>query len=210
MSFVRSKKRVADHGEVFTPRWLVEDMLNLVQSETERIDSRFLEPACGSGNFLLPVLERKLETVQIKFGKSTFEKEHHALFGLMCIYGIELLGDNAEECRNSLLETFIRFLNADTDKPVIKAAANVLRHNIIQGDAIKMLSSSNQPIVIPEWSYAGKGLYHRSDFLYNTLTQRSSIQGTLFEQFEETEIFTPMKTYPTMTLKKIAELGSIN
>ena len=57
-SLTRSKQRVADHGEVFTPAWLVEDMLNLVKDESERIDARFLEPACGSGNFLVKVLQR--------------------------------------------------------------------------------------------------------------------------------------------------------
>ena len=83
---VKSRRRVADHGEVFTPTDIVEDMLDLVKSESERIDSRFLEPACGSGNFLRSVLVRKLKTVQSKYGKSEFEKRHQALFSLMCIY----------------------------------------------------------------------------------------------------------------------------
>src|SRR5437763_11107610 len=84
MSLIKSKKRVADHGEVFTPPWLVEAMLNLVKDETERIDSRFLEAACGSGNFLVRVLQRKLGAVEIKFRKSEFERRHYALLALMC------------------------------------------------------------------------------------------------------------------------------
>jgi len=88
LKYVKSKQRVADHGEVFTPEWLVEAMLDLVKDEAERIDSRFLEPACGSGNFLIQVLKRKLASVEVKFGKSEFEKRQYALFGLMCIYGI--------------------------------------------------------------------------------------------------------------------------
>ena len=94
MSLFKSRKRVADHGEVFTPPWMVEAMLNLVKGETERIDSRFLEPACGSGNFLVRILQRKLAAVELKFGKSDFERRHYALLALMCIYGIELLADN--------------------------------------------------------------------------------------------------------------------
>ena len=86
MSLIKSKKRVADHGEVFTPPWLVDAMLDLVKEEAERIDARFLEPACGSGNFLVGVLQRKLATVELKFGKSDFEKRHYALLALMCIY----------------------------------------------------------------------------------------------------------------------------
>jgi type I restriction-modification system DNA methylase subunit len=84
MSLIKSKKRVADHGEVFTPRWLIEKMLDLVEGETERIDSRFLEPACGSGNFLAPVLQRKLAAVETRYGKSDFERRHYALLALMC------------------------------------------------------------------------------------------------------------------------------
>src|SRR5579871_4797366 len=99
MSIIRSKQRVADHGEVFTPPWLVEAMLDLVKDESERIDSRCLEPACGSGNFLVEVLRRKLAAVDLKFGKSEFERRQYALFGLMCMYGIELLDDNVAECR---------------------------------------------------------------------------------------------------------------
>src|SRR5664280_2972622 len=94
MSLVKSKQRVADHGEVFTPAWMVDAMLDLVKGETERIDSRFLESACGSGNFLLRILQRKLAAVELKFGKSDFERRHFALLALMCCYGIELLADN--------------------------------------------------------------------------------------------------------------------
>src|SRR6204780_1789635 len=103
MNLVKSKRRVADHGEVFTPAWMVEAMLDLVKSETERIDSRFLEPACGSGNFLVQILRRKLAAVELKFGRSNFEKRHYALLALMCTYGIELLEDNIAECRGNIL-----------------------------------------------------------------------------------------------------------
>ena len=98
-SLIKSKQRVADHGEVFTPPWLVEKMLDLVKGDSERIDSRFLEPACGNGNFLVPILQRKLAAVELKYGKSDFEKRHYALVGLTCCYGIELLADNITECR---------------------------------------------------------------------------------------------------------------
>src|SRR5256714_9091913 len=91
MSLVKSKQRVADHGEVFTPAWMVEAMLDLVKDETERIDSRFLEPACGSGNFLVQILRRKLAAVDLKYGKSEFERGRYALLALMSIYGVEVL-----------------------------------------------------------------------------------------------------------------------
>jgi type I restriction-modification system DNA methylase subunit len=129
MTLIRSKKRVADHGEVFTPPWMVEAMLNLVKDETERIDSRFLEPACGSGNFLVRVLQRKLAAVELKFGKSDFEKRHYALLALMCLYGIELLPDNIAECRANLLEIFAEYLNIDESNDLYRAAFYVLVQN---------------------------------------------------------------------------------
>jgi len=105
MSLIKSRQRVADHGEAFTPSWMVEAMLDLVKGETERIDSRFLEPACGSGYFLVRILQRKLAAVELKFGKSDFERQHFALLAVMCTYGIELLADNIAECRANMLET---------------------------------------------------------------------------------------------------------
>jgi type I restriction-modification system DNA methylase subunit len=113
MSLVKSKQRVADHGEVFTPAWMVESMLDLVKEETERIDSRFLEPACGSGNFIVRILQRKLTAVEFKYGKSDFERRHYALLALMCIYGIELLADNIAECHSNMLGVFAEYLNLD-------------------------------------------------------------------------------------------------
>ena len=202
---VKSRKRVADHGEVFTPRWMVEDMLNLVKLETERIDSRFLEPACGSGNFLKLVLAKKLETVQSKYGKSEFERNHQALFALMCIYGIELLSDNIEECRQILLEVFAAFLKIDEKNSWFHAARAVLKANILQGDALTLRTSEEEHIEFPEWGYLGGGLYQRRDFRYDALTQRASIQGTLFELFEEHHLFVPTKTYPKMTAEELGK-----
>ncbi len=126
MSLVKSKQRVADHGEVFTPAWMVEAMLDLVKEETERIDSRFLEPACGSGNFIVQILKRKLAAVEVKFGKSDFERQHYAMLGLMCIYGIELLADNIAECRANVLDVFAQYLNIDETADLYRAVTHVL------------------------------------------------------------------------------------
>jgi hypothetical protein len=202
---IKSRQRVSDHGEVFTPSWMVEDMLNLVQSETERIDSRFLEPACGSGNFLKNVLTRKFQTVQQKYSKSDFEKRHNALFALMCIYGIELLKDNVEECRTTLLAKFINFLSLEKDDKFIKAADKVLQANIIQGDALTLTTTEGKPIEFPGWGYLGNGKFQRRDFRYDSLTQRSGINGTLFEMLEEHELFIPIKSYPQMTVEVVGK-----
>jgi hypothetical protein len=201
---IKTRQRVSDHGEVFTPGWLVEDMLDLVKSETERIDSRFLEPACGSGNFLIPVLERKLAAVRTRHGRSDFEKRHYALFALMCIYGIELLADNAAECRGNLLAVLTKFLGADARGIWGQAASVVLAANIVQGDALKMTTVDGLPITFAEWGYLGRGKYQRRDFRYDSLTQRAAASETRFARFEEHEIFTPVHSWPPMTVQELA------
>jgi hypothetical protein len=212
MSLVKSKQRVADHGEVFTPAWMVEAMLDLVKDETERIDSRFLEPACGSGNFIVQILKRKLAVVELKFGKSDFERQHYALYGLMCIYGIELLVDNIAECRSNVLEVFAEYLKLDEADDLYRAATHVLSTNLVYGDALTMRATDGQPITFAEWGYLGKGKFQRRDFRFDVLTGSSkySEAGSLFADLGRHEIFTPVKTYPPMTVRELAALQDRN
>lgn len=206
-SLIKSKQRVADHGEVFTPPWLVEKMLDLVKGETERIDSRFLEPACGSGNFLVPILQRKLAAVEVKYGKSDFEKRHYALVGLTCCYGIELLADNIAECRANMLEVFAAYLKLDEADELYRAAAHVLSLNLIHGDAMTMRDNAGDPILVVEWGYMGKGKFQRRDFRLDKLTGMSAFreEGTLFAGLGRHEIFQPTPDrYAPMTVRELA------
>jgi len=217
MSLVKSKQRVADHGEVFTPAWMVEAMLDLVKGETERIDSRFLEPACGCGNFLVQILRRKLAAVELKYAKSDFERRHYALLGLMCLYGIELLPDNIAECRANMLEIFAEYLTLDESNDLYRAASYVLSQNIVHGDALTMrtqdaLTMRTQdalPITFAEWGYLGKGRFQRRDFRFDVLTGSSafSAEDSLFAHLGKHEIFTPAKTYPPMTVSELAAVS---
>lgn len=206
MPLVKSKQRVADHGEVFTPAWMVDAMLDLVQGETERIDARFLEPACGSGNFLVRVLRRKLAAVELKFGKADFERQHYALLAVMCSYGIELLADNIVECRANMLEVLADYLSVDPSHDVHRAAAYVLTQNLVHGDALKMRTTKDDPIVFAEWGYVGKGKFQRRDFRLDILTGASafSAEDSLFAHVAKHELFTPIKTYPTLTMRELA------
>lgn len=209
MELVKSRQRVIDHGEVFTPDWLVESMLDLVEGESERIDSRVLEPACGSGNFLVPVLRRKLATVQARYGRSDFERRHQALFALMSVYGIELLADNVAECRDNILRVFTEYLGPAAGGEWGRAAAVVLTVNIVHGDALSMTTRTKPaaPITFAEWAYLGKGIYRRRDFRYDTLTQMSSFgEETLFGDLGKHELFTPVKDYGSVSLIDIADL----
>lgn len=203
MNLIKSKQRIADHGEVFTPAWMVQAMLDLVQGESERIDARFLEPACGSGNFLVPILQRKLAAVQLKYGQSDFEKRHYALLALMCCYGIELLADNVAECRARMLGTFAEYLHLSEDDDCHRAAAQVLALNIVHGDALTMHTQAGMAITFAEWGYLGKGKFQRRDFRFDILTGMAehTEQGSLFARHE---IFTPVETWQPMTVGDLA------
>jgi len=209
MNLIKSKDRVADHGEVFTPPWMVDAMLDLVRGETERIDSRFLEPACGSGNFLVRILKRKLDAVDLKFKSSEFERRNYALLGLMCSYGIELLPDNIAECTNNMLGVFGEHLGLPITDELMEAARHVLAHNLVHGDALTMLTSAGSPIVFAEWGYLGRGKFQRRDFRFDALTQSSTFaaEGSLFAELGRHQIFTPVKTYPPQQVADLAAGG---
>ena len=222
MSLTKSKQRVADHGEVFTPEWLVEAMLDLVNGVVERVNSRVLEPACGSGNFLVKILQRKLATVELDFGKSDFERQHQALRALMCLYGIELLPDNIAECRANLLEIFAAYLHLQRSDDLYRAASYVLSQNLVHGDAMKMLTHDGKDLTFAEWGYLQKaGKFQRRDFRLRSLALMSSLrkvdatsqdhegrhQSELFAEIASHEVFQPTRDdYPAM---KVAELAAL-
>lgn len=205
---IKSRQRVTDHGEVFTPPELVNSMIDLVGDEASRIESRILEPACGSGNFLVPIFERKLQTVRGRYGTTGFEAQHHVLVALMSVYGIELLLDNVHECHSNLLRVLELFLGAGQADECLRAAKAVLRENIVHGDAQTMLTVGEKPeaIVFAEWSYLGKGRFQRRDFRFDTLMQMSAFdaEGSLFAELGKHDLFTPVRDYAPLT---IADLG---
>jgi hypothetical protein len=153
---VKSRQRIIDHGEVFTPPGLVNDMLDLIAHECERIDSRFLEPACGDGNFLAEVLRRKLLTVDTKNARTREKWERDAILAVCSLYGIDLLPDNIAACRVRLLEIVSAAHTARFKTPLpeeaARAAAYILSKNVAQGDALTFRTTDDRPIVFPEWS----------------------------------------------------------
>jgi hypothetical protein len=150
MEQVKSKKRVTDHGEVFTNSREVNAMLDLVKQETDRIDSRFLEPACGNGNFLAEVLNRKLDVVDARYGKSLQEWEHYSIVAISSIYGVDILEDNAKECRERLFDVFNQRYTNQFDKNCKEECRRSIRfllsRNILWGDALDFLNGALQQV----------------------------------------------------------------
>lgn len=194
---IKSKTRVRDKGEVFTNPREVNAMLDLVKQETERIDSRFLEPACGNGNFLIEILRRKLEVVKFRYKKSQWEYEKNALIAVMSIYGVDIMQDNIDECIKRLLNLFEDYYKSLFKKQIkteyLEIVKFVLTKNILCGDALTMKTNEDQPIVFAEWSFVKGSLVQRRDFSYEQLlTKDKNGQQTLLGDFIEK----PIKTYP--------------
>lgn len=170
---VKSKQRVADHGEVYTAEREVNAMLDLVKQETERIDSTFLEPACGNGNFLAAILERKLVVVTRNYKRFIGDWEKYSVQAIMSIYGVDILQDNVEECRERLFQIWDTQYQAickkECNDDCRKAVRFILKRNILCGDALTLLQNDGKPIIFSEWALMGKGLIKRRDFRLDVL-----------------------------------------
>lgn len=210
---VVSKQRVSDHGEVYTSEREFKAMLDLVKHETERIESRFLEPACGTGNFLAEVLARKLCVVESRYRKSQLEYERNAVVAVSSIYGIDILSDNITTCRERLFENFnepyTRLFNAAAINECRNVVRYVLEKNIIHGDALTLKTIGDNPrhIVFSEWSPVNGRMIKRRDFAFYGLVEHSSMQELpLFSDLgEDVFIPEPIIEYPVIHFLRLAD-----
>lgn len=220
-SQIKSRERVASHGEVFTAAREVKAMCDLVKDETERIDSRFLEPACGDGNFLAEILTRKLAVVRTQYAKNVADYEKYSLVAVSSLYGIDIMADNAASCRKRL---FVLWQDeyaavckgkiteaemADCEKSVVF----ILERNILCGNALsfrevdKNQTDTDRAIVFSEWSLVGSQMKRR-DFAFNSLVNQdfSHEEGSLFSDLgDEAEIFSPVREFPLVSFRRVYE-----
>ena len=210
---VISKDRVSNHGEVFTNKREVNAMLDLVQQETERIDSRFLEPACGNGNFLVEILERKLKVVEARYKKSQLEYERNAITVISSIYGVDILEDNVQACRDRLLRIFTKYYihhyKKDFNEEFLLSAEFILSKNIIWGDALSMKKIYGTPITFSELSAVNGSMLKRRDFQLDKLLENVEYDENEMNLFSDTKepvfIPQPLAEYPLTHFLKIAE-----
>ena len=210
---VISRKRVADHGEVLTAKREVNAMLDLVKQETERIESRFLEPACGTGNFLTEILERKLQIVESRYGKSQIEYERYGVLAVSSVYGVDILEDNVVECRKRLFDIFNQkytsIFKEAAKEECRDAVKYILEKNIIWGNALdlKTVGENPYPIVFSEWSPVNGNMFKRRDFTFHGLLNHAAIKELpLFSDLgDDVFIPKPVKEFPPINFLKVAD-----
>lgn len=222
-SQIKSKERVAERGEVFTAEKEVNAMLDLVADECLRPDSRFLEPACGDGNFLVAILRRKLTELRRKYKKSSRDYEKMAIVAIGSLYGVDIMNDNVLACRERLFsiwnEEYTAHCDGDASDEAREAARFIIGRNIVNGNALTLKcvdadgNDTNAPIVFSEWTLIGGTQMQRSDYtmddllLYNDCGSKNE-EGNLFalteEQKEEGGVF--LRRYITH-YKKVQDYG---
>lgn len=207
---VKSKQRVADHGEVFTNSREVIAMLDLVKVESERIDSRFLEPAMGDGNFLAEVLSRKLDSVDLKYKSIQFEWERYAIIAISSIYGVDILEDNAIECRHRLYkifeERYSKLYNLNCKEECKRSVLFLLNRNILWGDALDFTNpQTKKPIIFSEWSAVNGVLLKRRDYIFKFLVEKTHQFSMFNDEGNVGSIDEPIKDYPLIHFLKLGQ-----
>ena len=210
---VKSKERVTEHGEVFTAQREVNAMLDLVKQETERIESRFLEPACGEGAFLKEILRRKMAAVKSRYAKSPHDYERYSVVAVSSIYGVDILEDNAEICRQKLYEIWDKEYTANVKKEANDRCRDVvkfiLRKNILCGDALTMLKNDGTPIEFAEWSLVTGDKIKRRDFALDELLNGESSEGVniFWDYDEELKAYIPpaVREFPVTDYMRLEE-----
>lgn len=187
-------------------------MLDLVRHETERIESRFLEPACGTGNFLTEILRRKLHVVEARYATSQTEYERYAILAVSSIYGIDILEDNTEHCRRRLFHVFdaeyTRLFKGRARHKCRQTAKYILNRNIIWGDALslKTLGRKAKPIIFSEWSPVNGNMLKRRDFSFHSLLNRQGTEELTLSSDLGRDVFipTPEREYPLIHFLELA------
>ncbi len=206
---IKSKHRVTHHWEVFTSDREISNMLDLVKNEAENIGSRFLEPACGDGNFLAAILRRKLEVVTFRYRKSQTDWERYAIIALSSIYGVELLQDNVEWCRERLYQIFLSEYSLLYKKKVLQdcldSAKYILSRNILWWDALDFTNPiSKESIVFSEWTPVNGSLIKRRDYAFKFLVEKSHQFSLFDESWDPAEVDQPVKDYPLSHFLKLS------
>ena len=189
---IKSKQRVADHGEVFTNEREVKAMCDLVADEVKKIESTVLEPACGEGNFLIEILTRKLKTVRELCEGNTDKYELYSVKAVSSLYGVDILGDNVVICRQNLFDLwqdeYVQNIGKNPDEKLQQTVLHILEVNIVRGNTLSTklvdenTNDTDEPIVFSEWIFDDNGFVIREENRFDAMleSEETSPQLDLF------------------------------
>ena len=232
---IKSRQRVTEHGEVFTGEREVKAMCDLVDNETNRIDSRFLEPACGDGNFLAEILTRKLARVKKQYKSSHLDYEKNAILALSSMYGVDILLDNCIACRERLFklwdDEYTAVCKKDANDETREAAKFILKRNIVCGNALTLMcvdencNDTKEPIVFSEWSFVMGSQILRKDYRLDVLLRENkskdfysdqmsiffdeanSMDNWMIDPITQRIVPKPVREFPSIHYRRVQENG---
>ena len=192
---VKSKERVKEFAEVFTNPREINAMLDMIKDEINRIGSRILEPAVGTGNFLVEILSRKLIAIKEKAEGNQLRWEYYVFIAIANIYAIDIQKDNIRECKNRLLKIIVeeyRSLFEDYSEEFINSIKYILSKNIIWGNSLKGMRGDEGKIIFSEWIYDKQNIV-RKDYIFLDLVGQDEVA--------------PIEIWEEIHFKRISELN---
>lgn len=226
---IKSKKRVQQHGEVFTPKEIVDAMVSLpgLNESIVHYSTTVLEPSVGEGAFLINILERRLQLLADQFADDLVKIENFALLSISSLYGIELLEDNVKKCAINLYVTFSDFykgLAARVAKApkvnVLDSAMTIIAANIVQGDFLKRAKNDGRQIVLSEWKplKLQKNTKHikveRTEYTLQDIFHHTKIEpGTVYTPVPETKqlgLFDDQQDIPPITFYRYLPVNIVD
>lgn len=213
---IKSKQRVSEHGEVFTNEREVKAMLDLVKNETNRIESTFLEPACGDGNFLAEIITRKLAAIS-RSKKPNYKKDQPAyekalLVAVGSIYGIDIMQDNVNECVERLYNIIIweyeKVFKNTYSQDVEQCIKFILSRNIVCGNALDMKDSNGEPLKFSEWKNPFNGWINRKEYAFEDLLEKGDEALPLSDTQVPYYIPKEIKDYGNIDYRRVYEYAS--
>lgn len=206
---IKSRNRVSDYGEVFTRDQEVNDMLNMIEELKTNIESTVLEPACGDGNFLIEVLKRKMNLIEIRYKRLQNEFEKWSFIAISSLYGVDLLEDNVIQCRNRLFnyvdEIYKKLYKKKCNKNFEAILQYILSKNILCGNALTMRKNNDEPIIFSEWPMVSGELVKRSDYTLSQLLDPKEDEKVISDNNIESYINIPIKEYKPINYRRLIE-----
>ena len=173
---VKSKQRVSDFGEVYTAHRQVTDMLDLIPAEAVGIDTTYLEPACGNGNFIIEILKRKFALITAK------DPWTYSIFMLRCVasvYGVDIQKDNTMETVDRIVaateKVYEKAFHRLPNTLVTDAVRKIALRNIVWGNTLTGETGDGDPLSFHEWDIREDGSIMSKEYALTDMIRHNGV-----------------------------------